>query len=348
MDLNIPWRNDIASHLEAGKTMSDAHPDEHVQERARIVALENGKLGLPSIATAATTTLLFDGTNGGTADAYGRKKVNSSQWTYELGGGETPIGSGNRWGNNELQVYQDDLDHVWVKDGKLTIRATRGSYTSPVAGEVAASYASGRIQTQSKVSIPVNSYVEAEIRHPEEPGAWGALWFQGDGYARNADNTANWPQYGELDVEWLGAHHRHVGFALHMLATGYTPPANDTTQWQHDNYIGHETYGNVVRTPRPIGDAQIYGVWRSATEIRWYVNRQEVRRITQADATAHGSQWPFNENMFLILNLAVGGVLGGSDLDGRDVYVGSMGMEMTIGPVGIWNSVTDPSTLGLS
>lgn len=345
--MQIPWRKDIAANLEAGKTMADAHPDGHAQERARISALENSKLDLPALPRAADTTLAWDGTNGGAADTYGRQGINTSQWTADLGGGETPIGSGNRWGNNELQVYVNDRDHLWVKGGQLHIKATRGTYTSSVAGETTASYASSRIHTQGKVSIPVNSYVEATVSHPEEPGAWGAMWFMGTGYVRNADNTGNWPQYGELDIEWLGAHRRNVGFALHMLASSYTPPANDTTQWQHDNYIGHETPMMVPRTPRPIGDTQTYGVWRSATEIRWYVNHEEQRRLTQSDATAHGSQWPFNGNMFLILNLAVGGQLGGSDLDGREVYVGSMGMEMTVGPVGIWTSVTDPATLGL-
>jgi hypothetical protein len=307
-------------------------------------------LGMPPTLTrAADQTLLWDGTNGGSADAYGRQGVNSAQWTYDMGGGETPVGSGNRWGNWELQVYQNDLDHVWVKGGQLHIKATRGTYPSPVAGEVTASYASGRIHTQGKVSVPVNSYWETTIRHPEEPGTWGACWQMGDAYVRNADNTGNWPQYGEIDIEWLGAHPRTVGFALHMLATGYTPAAGATDQWQHDAYIGHETYGDTPRLNTLIGEPHTYGLWRSASEVRWYVNRKEIRRITQADATAHGSQWPFGTGgFFLILNLAVGGQLGGSDLDGREVYIGSMGAEMTVDPIGIWTSVTDPTGLGLA
>lgn len=312
-----------------------------------VAALGAPASALPVIAAAPSTVLAWDGTNGGAVDQYGRQQVNSAQWTYDVGGGETPIGSGNRWGNNELQIYVADRDHVWVKGGQLHIRATRGTYPSPVAGEVTASYASGRIHSQGKVSAPVNSYWECAVQHPSVSGAWGAVWQMGDGYARNADNTGNWPQFGEIDWEWEGHHARNVGMALHALTAGYTPPANDTTQWQHHAFVGHDKPGHVPLLPHMTDDVHTYGVWRSATEVRWYVNRRQVDADTQAQATAAGMQWPFTAGQFFVINLAFGGQLGGSDLDGRAVSASSMGAEMVVGPISIWNNVTSPAALGL-
>lgn len=299
------------------------------------------------LARAADTTIAWDGTNGGAADSLGRQRINTAQWSYDLGGGETPIGSGDRFGNWEQQVYTSSPDNVWVKGGSLHIRARKANTPSPVAGEVTANFSSGRIHTgpplgggASKLTVPVGAYVEARIRMPVCPGTWPAFWAMGANYVKNADNTANWPYCGEIDtVEAFGQEPHSAGFALHMPAAG-TP--NDINAWQHNLYVGWDNFDTVYRDPAlDIAQPNFYGFWNSGTEIRRYVNRRETFRYTQAQATASGRYWPFNQPMFLLINLAIGGQAGGTD------YVGGLMPEMVVDPIGVWTGVADPTTLGL-
>lgn len=303
----------------------------------------------PSLTSNANTTLLFDGTNGGTADSLGRQGINTAQWTYDLGGGETPIGSGDRWGNWEAQIYTSAITNVHVVNGQLHIRARYESpqVSSPTAGELAADYSSGRIHTQGKVAIAPNSYVETRITFPTCPGTWGAFWAMGVNYVRNADNSSNWPYCGEIDTaEIFGQHPHATGFACHYTAAG---TANDTNAYTHHQYTGWDNSTALYRDPaHAIDRPTYYGFWTSGTEIRRYINRKQTFALTQTQVTNAGGQWPFNQNLFLLLNLAVGGQASPKST-GLPVYVDSgMLPEMVVDPINIWTGVTNPSTLGLS
>lgn len=328
------------------------HQTLHNQERQGV----DDALGLvPAITVTPSSQLLWDGTNGGTADAVGRQTVNSSQWTCDLGGGETPIGSGNRWGNWEGQIYTAAQKNVGVKGGKLYIRAQRENVSSPVSGETTADYSSGRIHTQGKVTIPVNSYVEAKITFPTVPGTWGAFWAMGVNYVRNSDNTSNWPYCGEVDtVETFGHQSHKAGFACHYTAAG---TANTTSAYTAHQYTGWDNSTALYEDPYDvnIGRPTYYGIWTNGTEIRRYVNHKQTFSLTQATVTAAGGQWPFNQGLFLLLNLAVAGQsIGVGSGDSQGIYTGftyvdaGMGATMIVEPISIWNSITDPSTLGLS
>ena len=181
---------------------------------------------------------------------------------------------------------------------------------------------------------------------PSTPGTWPAFWMMGQNYTRDTSvNTSNWPYCGEIDTfEGFGQHRNKAGFALHMTAQGVP---NDTNAYTSDMYIGWDNSTSLYTDPAlDIWDFNYYGLWNSGTEIRRYLNRKETFRYTQAEATATGRAWPFNQPMFMIINLA----LGGQATDGVDpsnVDKG-MGAELVVDPINIWENVTDPATLGLS
>lgn len=332
---------------------------------AHYAAIHNALVPAPALAAAPTTTLLWDGTNGGTADAQGRKQVNSAQWSYDLGGGQPPDGTVagsntyNRWGNFEAQNYTNSLKNVYVRNGVLTIRAYKepAQIASPVGTQVAADFSSGRIHSQGKVTIPVGAYHEARIMMPVTPGAWAAFWAMGINYTRTVDGAgryaSNWPYCGETDTaETFGQHPHKAGFALHMTNT--TAP-NDTTTAKPDLYVGWDNSSALYESPAlDISQPNYYGLWvkPDGSEIRRYVNHRETFRYTQAQAVAAGAAWPFNQAQFLLLNLAVGGQAEGK-VSGQAPGVPSfidagMGAAMTVEPINIWTGVTDPATLGLA
>jgi beta-glucanase (GH16 family) len=278
-------------------------------------------------ATAPTRTLLWNGTNGGTPDAWGRAGVNSAEWTYDQGGG--PLAGSptwNRWGNFEAQTYTNRIKNIHVQNGELHIDAWRDEdYINPADG-LLADFTSGRIHTQGKVSIPVGAYVECRVKASGGPANWSAWWFMGDNYVAN---PSTWPSTGEADCfEGLGSNPFVVGHALHMQDASGGINTNKGIYWDSSPDM-------IQRLPIPIDRWHYYGMYHSATTIRFYIDRVQTFQYTSAEAAATGRVWPFNQGMFLIINLAVGGLAAG--VDGGESVQGAMPQRMSCGPVKIWN-----------
>lgn len=284
--------------------------------------LING-LTLPDPATAPTRILRFDGTNGGTPDAFGRTQVNSAEWNYDQGGGPL-ASSGNRWGNWESETYTNRLKNVYCQNGILNIVCWReDGFVNPYDG-YAANYTSGRIHTQGKVSMPLGSYVEARVKASGTPANWSAWWFMGDNY-----NGSNWPFCGEADAfEGLGANKYITGHALHMQDAAGGINTNKGIYWDYSP-------ANIQHLTWPIDQWHYYGMYHTATEIRFYIDRVQTFRYTSAEAAATGRVWPFNQGMFLLINLAVGGLASG--VDGGDSVAGAMPSWLQCEPIKIWN-----------
>lgn len=50
-----------------------------------------------------------------------------------------------------------------------------------------------------------------------------------------------------------------------------------------------------------------YAVEWDPTYIKWYIDNILVRTVNRTDVTANGSQWVYDNNKFILLNLALGG-----------------------------------------
>ena len=186
------------------------------------------------------------------------------------------LGTGtNGWGNNESQVYTDDPSNVIVENGvlKITARAENGGYTS------------SRLKSQDLFEFTYGR-VEISAKLPDGGGTWPALWLLG----ANID-TVGWPNCGEIDImEHVGNNINDVSSALHF-------PGNSA--------------GNAIVGRTTLSDAttafHVYSVEWSSDQI-----------ILSVDGNPHltysyGTDIPFYENdFFLILNVAMGGTLGGT------------------------------------
>lgn len=146
--------------------------------------------------------------------------------------------------------------------------------------------------------------IEARVKIPEGEGTWPAFWLLG----ANIDSV-HWPACGEIDIMEASAFQRY-GMAFGSLhsqpddqynygITANVAPANF--------YSKYHTFAIVWKKDRIdfLADNKVY---KSVTKTQ----------MTSADNAVPGKGrrgWPFNKEFFLILNLAMGGSLGGDPKD---------------------------------
>lgn len=202
----------------------------------------------------------------------------ATKWVYDTGMNK------QGWHNAELQYYSDARpENSVVRDGKLLITA-RKEDLSARADWGGQKYSSARLITRGKGDWTYGFY-EIRAKLPCGLGTWPAIWM--------LNTPVEWPAGGEIDiVEHIGREPGHVFSTLHTAAghgahgTGNGTQVPDACTAFHD-YQLHWTPHHM----RFGIDGQVHHVYRNARQ-----------------GTA---QWPFDAPEFLILNIAIGGHLGG-------------------------------------
>ncbi len=150
-------------------------------------------------------------------------------------------------------------------------------------------YTSGWVESKNKVSFGYGT-ITARIKVPKGQGLWPAFWLKG----ANEDTVA-WPQSGEIDVLELPSTTTTIYATLHGPIAGST----DTQQAQ--------VIGNV---PDLSTGYHNYWVNHLPDSITFGVDNLTLGTLTP-DSLSPGSQWVYNQPMFAIMNLAVGGSWAG-------------------------------------
>jgi len=201
----------------------------------------------------------------------------TTKWNYDTRGNEYG------WGNNEKQWYPiADPENAYIRDGILTITAIK----EPTFGK---DYSSARLTTKGKGDW---KYCKVEVRAkvPLGRGTWPAIWML------PTENTyGGWPKSGEIDIM------EHVGFNPDtVFSTVHTGAFNHT--------IGTQV-GKKIGLPTATTEFHIYTTEWNENEIRSYVDGEHYFTFTN---NGEGFEaWPFDRPFHLILNLAIGGGLGG-------------------------------------
>ena len=188
------------------------------------------------------------------------------------------------WHNEELQYYSHpDVRNAVVRDGRLVITARRESPTqaSDYGGQ---RYTSARLHTKGKGEWTYG-FVEVRARMPCGKGTWPAIWMLGTG--------GRWPEDGELDIlEHMGKDPTRVFSTVHTAA-------------------GHG--GKVVSGAQRITTAcsrfHRYQMHWTPEAVTYAVDGFVHLHYPKLDGAP--ASWPFDGAQFLLLNLAIGGVLGG-------------------------------------
>jgi beta-glucanase (GH16 family) len=204
----------------------------------------------------------------------------ATKWVHETGRNK------EGWYNNEKQYYSSPrLENARVRDGVLTITARKES-RSDQADWGGQAYSSTRLATLGKKDWTYG-FFDIRAKLPCGKGTWPAIWMLGSG-------PGNWPAQGELDImEWVGSRPER------MFSTVHTTSGSG---------------GNGKGADAPVADAcntfHNYQMYWTAQQIVFAVDGK-VHFIYKNPGTGVAA-WPFDAPQFMILNVAVGGDLGGA------------------------------------
>ena len=213
------------------------------------------------------------------SDEFEGTTLNSNNWTCQTG-----IGN-NGWGNGEKQYYTARSENVRVADGCLIIQARKETYES-------SQYTSARIISRDKQSFAYGK-IEASISLPSGGGLWPAFWMLGSG---------NWPACGEIDImEYVGNAPNRILGTLH------------TTKDRDGSHSSRAFTGlsNIENNFHTYGIEWLQEEQNGKDIIRFYVDDNVYSEQVESQID-NNDYWPFNKPEFFIINLAVGGSLGGS------------------------------------
>ena len=220
---------------------------------------------------------------------------------FDLGAGSAPnpeiwgrdLGDGTNygipgWGNNELQVYTDKNAYINAR-GELEIEAERitdGSAGVAYYGPV--QWTSARLVTKNKLHVQYGQIV-ISAKVPAGKGLWPAFWMLGCRM-----DEQGWPLAGEIDImEWVGK------APLEALGTLHGP-----------GYFGDHGCGGKHVAEVPFSDDwHDFGISWKPGEISWQVDGQTY--FTATPECVAPNQWVYDQPFYMLLNLAVGGNLGG-------------------------------------
>ncbi|MFX0556523.1 glycoside hydrolase family 16 protein [Maribacter sp. CXY002] len=204
--------------------------------------------------------------------------VDTSNWFSEI---IPPVNGG--WYNAEQQHYTDRLENAFVSDGTLKIRAKKESYTFANSTK---NYTSARLN--SKFSFTYGR-IEVKAKLPEGKGTWPAIWTLGSNL-----NSIGWPFCGEIDIM------EHVGNKIGDISSAiHTPSSNGNTV-----NIGR------IDIPDATTEFHVYAVDWTADKMDFYVD--DILFYTYDPTIKDNNTWPFNSDQFILLNIAMGGTLGGN------------------------------------
>ena len=224
-------------------------------------------------------TLSKDGLTLVWSDEFNSGSVPStSDWSYEI------------WNpgyvNNEKQYYVQNADNAYVSDGTLKIKALKDS---------SGKWTSARINTYGHHSFTYG-YIEARIKMPAGNGVWPAFWMMPENSA-----YGTWPASGELDI------------------MEYSPATQGTKVFS----TVHHSKSAAAKTTDAYSSLGSISISDAATAFHTYGMRWTDQYIeTFYDDTSLGKKyyndgngwvnWPYDKPFHIILNLAMGGTLGGT------------------------------------
>lgn len=210
-------------------------------------------------------------------DHFDGVSLNRNHWNVEL---HEP-----GWVNEELQKYVDTAEVICLEDSKLIIRPAK-----TICADGSAAYTSGRISTQHKHDFTYGIF-EARLKVPRGKGFLPAFWLM----ATDEERHGQWPVCGEIDImEIMGDQTQKNHGTIHY---GLPHEQNQGTVSLSTGDFAEEYHDFALQ-------------WEPGV-IRWYVDGRLFHEASQWFSSgpdgAAPYPAPFDHDMYIILNLAVGG-----------------------------------------
>ena len=205
--------------------------------------------------------------------------IDSLTWDFVLGNGCPGLCG---WGNNELEYYTDKEENVRVENGHLIIQIQSDTLTGY-------KYTSGKIRSVSDKSIKYGK-VEVRAKLPKGRGTWPAIWM-----IPESSKYGVWPSSGEIDIM------EHVGYDPDTIV--------GTVHTERYNHLKGTQKGKYHYVPDNEEAFHEYEIQWNPKKIDFLVDDSLYFTFDNEQHTT--SEWPFDQEFYLILNLAVGGNWGG-------------------------------------
>jgi beta-glucanase (GH16 family) len=274
--------NDTTAHLVLAGNSSANY-----SRTAFTLSVNGTELQNPNVSVyAAKGTVVFDGNPNWTMIYNDEFNVNGlpdpTKWTIDA----RPKG----WINNEQQVYTDATrDNARVRNGNLVITGKKDFPT----GDPNAPWSSARVVSLGKMEF---LYGKAEMRAklPRARGSWPAFWLMPVTSA-----YGQWPKSGEIDIlEHVGNNFGKAMCAVHV----------ENKNWTNGGNLG----GNQIM-PDVDTVYHTYGLEWSPDSLRF--THDGVGFYTYVNPKTDWKDWPFDKSFYVILNIAIGGGMGGAITD---------------------------------
>lgn len=220
------------------------------------------------------------------SDEFDGDRIDRAKWGFD----------NDCWGggNDEHQCYTKSARNAGIEDGKLVITARHERVTGPALpphlrrtsatpeAEATRDFSSARLTTRGKASW-LFGRIEVRAKLPQGQGTWPAIWMLGIGGV--------WPDDGEIDImEHTGSQPTRVLGTVHTAA-------------QLNN-------GSFTTVPTACTAFHDYQLLWTADEIAIGVDGVVYFRFRNPRTDRRA--WPFDAPQYLILNIAIGGTLGGA------------------------------------
>lgn len=210
------------------------------------------------------------------SDEFDYKGVpDTKKWKYQTGN--------NGWGNNELQNYIDNTetaDTAIVDNGILKIKAY---YDNGM-------WKSARLNSKESWKY---GYIEARLKITDQKGAWPAFWMMPE-----KSVYGEWPVSGEIDImeNAPSTCGQDVVFST-LHAKGHFGGDGKG--------IGKKNFGSSLKS-----EWHTFGIQWDESKITAFYDG--VPLDTYYNDGKGYNNWPYDQNFYIILNLAIGGNLGGT------------------------------------
>ncbi len=220
------------------------------------------------------------------ADEFNGSSVDETKWNFEV--------NGSGGGNNELQYYT--RENATVEDGKLVITAKKEDYLGK-------SYTSSRLTTKYKGDF-LYGRIQVRAKLPTGRGTWPAIWMM-----PTASMYGGWPDSGEFDImEYVGYNPGYIHSTIHT----------DIYNGAEGTQIGYAYHMDGIED-----DFHTYDlIWEPGRMVT-YIDGDQIGEFKynayfNQDYT-YDQVFPYDQQFFLILNLAIGGNWGG--VEGVDTSI---------------------------
>ena len=218
--------------------------------------------------------------------------VDPSKWHHQT----QVIIPGVGWANGEEQHYTNRVDNSFVDaSGFLNIVAKQEIYTDQ---GLTKNYTSARLNSKFAFTF---GRVDVRAKIPVGAGTWPAIWTLGKNINENGAywdsqyGTTSWPACGEIDMMEHGIFpNQDINYIKSSL---HTPCC----------YAGNPNGGGTIASDLE-NDFHVYSLNWSPDQITFLLDG--VGYYTYNPAVKDDSTWPFYEDQFVLLNMAMGGIAG--------------------------------------